>query len=84
MTKCIACNEKAEDCVQEVCDSCWEEIRTQWGFEDIYKALCNADAAYDAVCLKLAEADAEIATLRKATYKDSRIRFDAFTKKGKI
>ena len=83
MTKCIACNEKAEDCVKEICDPCWDEIKTQWGFEDIYMALYNANAAYEAVCLKLAEADAEIATLRKATYKDSRIRFDAFTKKGK-
>jgi len=83
MIKCIACQTKTKDYVQEICDPCWDEIRTQWGFEDIYIALYNANAAYEAVCLKLAEADAEIITLRKATYKDSHIKFDSFSKRGK-
>lgn len=80
MIKCAQCKKETDDYVNSICLDCWDDIRTRYGFEEVFSALAHADAAYDAVCLKLAEAEAEIVNLRKATYTNARahIKYDSF------
>ena len=81
MIKCAHCKKETDDYVNSICLDCWDDIRTRYGFEEVFSALAHADAAYDTVCIKLAEAEAEIVNLRKASYTNTRahIKYDSYT-----